>query len=249
MTLRTALSLAIAAASLSSGDAFVAPSALPATGNDASRAGLSLRMSAPQAGQVSRRAFGGVALAGAASLLVPSNAQAVQSVPVYQLAVDPSELKRGDGKWAEHTGAFDDKEISEGFKETESGLKYKDVVVGKGDAPKVGQVVYADYTGYVLESGVQWGTTYGAAKTRSIRAGAKKGQKFMSGLNEGLLTMKPGGKRILVLPPALAYNFLGIKDEKNPGKGDIIPAFSTLVCYVEVAGLGPEEEVPTAPAQ
>lgn len=49
----------------------------------------------------------------------------------------------------------------------------------------------------------------------------------MAGLNEGLLTMRPGGKRIMVLPPKLAYSYMGIKDDRQGKEGtDIIPPYS-----------------------
>eukprot|EP00250_Pteridium_aquilinum_P008689 c18135_g1_i1 orf=76-750(+) len=84
---------------------------------------------------------------------------------------------------------------------TDSGLKYKDIKVGSGPSPPVGFQVAANYvamdpSGKVFDSSLAKGVVY------IFRVGA--GQ-VIKGLDEGILTMKVGGKRRLYIPGQLAY--------------------------------------------
>ncbi|KAH7446786.1 hypothetical protein KP509_01G075800 [Ceratopteris richardii] len=84
---------------------------------------------------------------------------------------------------------------------TESGLQYKDIKVGSGPSPPVGFQVAANYvamdpSGRVFDSSLEKGVPY------LFRVGA--GQ-VIKGLDEGILTMKVGGKRRLYIPGPLAF--------------------------------------------
>eukprot|EP00271_Cylindrocystis_brebissonii_P004693 TRINITY_DN1650_c0_g1_i1.p1 TRINITY_DN1650_c0_g1~~TRINITY_DN1650_c0_g1_i1.p1 ORF type:complete len:295 (-),score=42.31 TRINITY_DN1650_c0_g1_i1:696-1580(-) len=84
---------------------------------------------------------------------------------------------------------------------TESGLAYKDIVVGKGPSPPIGFQVAADYvamipTGKIFDSSLEKGLPY------IFRVGS--GQ-VIAGLDEGLQTMKVGGVRRLFIPGPLAF--------------------------------------------
>ncbi|CDY30419.1 hypothetical protein BRARA_D02645 [Brassica rapa] len=84
---------------------------------------------------------------------------------------------------------------------TESGLQYKDIKVGKGPSPPVGYQVAANYvamvpSGQIFDSSLEKGLPY------LFRVGS--GQ-VIKGLDEGLLTMKAGGKRRLYIPGPLAF--------------------------------------------
>ena len=145
----------------------------------------------------------------------------------------------GDDSWTQHNGVFTENEIKD-FTKTDSGLLYKDVVVGKGNVPNDGDAVNINIVGYIFETGEKWTNTYKGIPTYNsvIRAGARPNQKFMKGLNEGVRNMKRGGKRILVIPAYLAYNYVTIYSDKNPGV-QIIPGGAALVCYVEVVDFKP----------
>ena len=140
----------------------------------------------------------------------------------------------GDISWTVHKGPFSEDDLKD-FVKTESGLLYKDVAVGTGREPNDGDAVTINMVGYIFETGEKWTNTYMGIPTYQavVRAGARENQKIMKGLNEGVKTMKKGGKRILVIPAYLAYNYLTIMSEANPGT-PIIPGGSNLVCYVEV---------------
>ena len=109
-----------------------------------------------------------------------------------------------------------------------SGLKYQDEVVGTGPEPKTGQQVTVHYTGWLYEKG-QKGKKFDSSRDRgqpfSFQIGA--GQ-VIRGWDEGVATMKAGGKRTLVIPPELGYG--------APGAGGVIPPNATLLFDVELIG-------------
>jgi peptidylprolyl isomerase len=141
--------------------------------------------------------------------------------------------------WTKHAEAFSEKSLDE-YTKLDSGLLYKDIVLGKGHEPNDGDAASINMVGYVFETGEKWCNTYKGIPSyqSTVRAGVRENQKFMKGLNEGVKTMKRGGKRILVIPAYLAYSYTTIFSDKNPGI-PIIPAGSSLVCYVEMLDFKP----------
>ncbi|AWN36243.1 FKBP-type peptidyl-prolyl cis-trans isomerase [Methylobacterium radiodurans] len=109
-----------------------------------------------------------------------------------------------------------------------SGLKYKDEVVGTGPEPKTGQQVTVHYTGW-LDQGGKPGKKFDSSRDRgqpfSFQIGA--GQ-VIRGWDEGVATMKAGGRRTLVIPPELGYG--------ARGAGGVIPPGATLIFDVELIG-------------
>jgi FKBP-type peptidyl-prolyl cis-trans isomerase len=147
--------------------------------------------------------------------------------------------EEADDLWTKHNGPYSENDLGE-YTKLESGLLFKDVVVGKGQEPKDGYIVSISMVGYIFETGEKWCNTYKGIPSyqSSVRAGVRENQKFMKGLNEGVKTMKKGGKRILVIPAYLAYSYTTIFSEKNP-EVPIIPGGSSLVCYVEMLDFKP----------
>src|ERR1035437_9404932 len=88
---------------------------------------------------------------------------------------------------------------------TASGLKYIDVVVGKGASPVAGKQVKVHYTG-TLENGKKFDSSLDRKEPFSFLIGL--GQ-VIKGWDEGVMTMKVGGKRKLIIPSALGYGARG----------------------------------------
>ncbi|ACL55265.1 FKBP-type peptidyl-prolyl cis-trans isomerase [Methylobacterium nodulans] len=115
------------------------------------------------------------------------------------------------------------------FTTTPSGLKYKDDVVGTGPAPAAGQTVSVHYTGWLDEKGRK-GKKFDSSVDRGqpLNFAVGTGQ-VIKGWDEGLSTMKVGGKRTLVIPPDLGYG--------ARGAGGVIPPNATLIFDVELLGV------------
>ena len=102
---------------------------------------------------------------------------------------------------------------------TPSGLKIQDLKVGDGASPKMGQTVRVHYIGK-LENGKEFNNSYTGGKPIDFKLG-----EVIEGWNEGLQTMKVGGKRKLFIPSNLAYGPRG-----RPG----IPPNSNLIFEIEL---------------
>lgn len=105
---------------------------------------------------------------------------------------------------------------------TPSGLRYVDEVVGTGPSPTKGHQVTVNYVG-TLENGTKFDSSYDRNQPFSFAIGTGG---VINGWDEGVMTMKVGGKRKLIIPPNLGYGSRGM-----PPK---IPGNSTLVFEVEL---------------
>ncbi len=105
---------------------------------------------------------------------------------------------------------------------TTSGLKYIDVVEGTGVTPRTGQTISVHYTG-TLQDGRKFDSSHDRGTPYVFRIGTGS---VIKGWDEGLMTMKVGGKRKLIIPPALGYGPRG-----NPPN---IPGNATLLFDVEL---------------
>jgi FKBP-type peptidyl-prolyl cis-trans isomerase len=105
---------------------------------------------------------------------------------------------------------------------TASGLKYVDVVVGKGASPTASKTVKVHYTG-TLENGKKFDSSVDRNEPFSFTIGV--GQ-VIKGWDEGVMTMKVGGKRKLIIPANLGYG--------ARGAGSAIPPNATLLFDVEL---------------
>ena len=109
---------------------------------------------------------------------------------------------------------------------TPSGLQITDSKVGTGATPKPGQTAVVHYTGWLYQDG---------AKGKKFDSSVDRGQPFefplgqrrvIAGWDEGVASMKVGGKRTLIIPPELGYG--------ARGAGGVIPPNATLIFDVEL---------------
>jgi peptidylprolyl isomerase len=106
------------------------------------------------------------------------------------------------------------------------GLKYIDIVAGTGAQPSKGASITVHYTGWLSN-----GTKFDSSRDRGTPATFQIGNgAVIPGWDEAVITMKVGGKRKLILPPALGYG--------AAGQPPTIPANSTLIFVVELLGIG-----------
>ncbi len=139
-------------------------------------------------------------------------------------AIAPPQAATASGKTEQHG----DTTISP------SGLKYIDMKVGKGDMPKQGQKITVNYTGKLtdgtpFDSNVDPQFKHVEPFSTTIGVG-----QVIKGWDEGMISMKVGGKRRLIVPPDLGYG------DQGSGK---IPPGATLIFDVELL------KVEDAPAQ
>ena len=89
---------------------------------------------------------------------------------------------------------------------TDSGLGIIDIETGTGETPEAGQTLVVHYTGWVSEDGSKFDSSLDRGTPFEFALGA--GQ-VIAGWDEGLATMKVGGKRRLIIPAELAYGEQG----------------------------------------
>lgn len=109
---------------------------------------------------------------------------------------------------------------------TDSGLEYEIIQEGTGESPKRGQAVTVHYTGYLNDNG---------ERGKKFDSSVDRGQPFefnigvgqvIRGWDEGVLSMKVGEKRCLIIPAELGYG--------SRGAGALIPANASLIFDVEL---------------
>lgn len=108
---------------------------------------------------------------------------------------------------------------------TASGLQYIDLTVGTGATPKVGDTLTVDYTGWLVD-GTKFDSSLDPGRNPFEFVIGQDPPLVIQGWEEGLLTMRVGGKRKLIIPSALGYG--------DSGHGEMIPPESTLIFDVEL---------------
>ena len=109
---------------------------------------------------------------------------------------------------------------------TASGLQITDTKVGTGAAPSTGQICVMHYTGWLYSNGAK-GAKFDSSLDRGRPFEFPIGTgKVIRGWDEGVASMKVGGKRTLIIPPDLGYG--------ARGAGGVIPPNATLLFEVEL---------------
>ncbi len=109
---------------------------------------------------------------------------------------------------------------------TPSGLSYEDTVVGTGPSPTRGQTCVMHYTGWLWVNGAK-GDKFDSSLDRGRPFEFPLGMgRVIKGWDEGVASMRVGGKRTLLIPAQLGYG--------DRGAGGKIPPGATLLFEVEL---------------
>jgi peptidylprolyl isomerase len=96
---------------------------------------------------------------------------------------------------------------------------------GTGDAVKTGNTIAVHYTGWLYENGMR-GAKFDSSVDRGQPFVFTVGQGVISGWSQGVVGMKKGGKRELIIPSDLGYG--------ARGAGGVIPPNATLDFEIEL---------------
>ncbi|WP_017304097.1 FKBP-type peptidyl-prolyl cis-trans isomerase [Spirulina subsalsa] len=154
----------------------------------------------------------------ASETLTPSNLPRAE-VPSGVLATPPLVASAADLLPVENNNV-------ENIVTTDSGLQYEEIVEGTGASPQKGQTVVVHYTG-TLENGQKFDSSRDRGQPFSFKIGV--GQ-VIKGWDEGVGSMKVGGRRKLIIPSELGYG--------ARGAGGVIPPNATLIFDVELLKIG-----------
>ena len=106
-----------------------------------------------------------------------------------------------------------------GFTTTARGLQYKDLKPGAGATAEVGDVATLHFIGWLDHNGGKGREIYDT-HTRNVPVSFVIGtDRVMPAWNEGVIGMKPGGKRLIRVPPELGYGSRGVQDVVPPNAG------------------------------
>lgn len=124
----------------------------------------------------------------------------------------------GEVKAPQHPSSVDGAGVS-----LPDGLTYWDLKVGNGAAAAKGSTVKVNYTGWLLEEGTKFDSSYDHGEPLEFKLGAGE---VIKGWEQGVVGMKVGGKRQLRIPPDLAYGYRG--------QPPVIPHNAYLIFDVEL---------------
>ncbi len=143
--------------------------------------------------------------------------------PVRALAANSGQTDQDKGADKDKSK---DKDKKKTVVKTDSGLQYVDIKEGEGEPPKKGQLCDVHYTGWLWENGAKGKKFDSSVDRREPFSFHVDVKEVIKGWDEGVSTMKVGGKRELVIPAELAYG--------KRGAGRVIPPDATLLFEVEL---------------
>jgi len=117
----------------------------------------------------------------------------------------------------------------EAFQAGVGGLRFKDLQLGQGPAAVAGQVATIHFVGWIDENGTRGKEIYNSRKQGQPVSFVVGTDGVMQGWNEGVIGMKPGGKRMLLVPPSMAWGARAIDG--------VVPANTPMMFRIELISL------------
>jgi peptidylprolyl isomerase len=105
-------------------------------------------------------------------------------------------------------------------------LEVEDIIEGDGAAAKEGDTLSVEYVGVLYDTGTEFDSNFGTGMPFQVQLGAGG---VIPGWDEGLVGMKEGGRRQLIIPPELAYG--------PQGQPPDIPPDSTLIFQIDLVSV------------
>jgi FKBP-type peptidyl-prolyl cis-trans isomerase FkpA len=115
------------------------------------------------------------------------------------------------------------------FRDAAGGMKIKDLQAGKGAGATEGQVATIHFIGWIDDGGTRGRELYNTHREGQPVSFVIGTSGVMQGWNEGVLGMQAGGKRLLLVPPGMAYG--------NRAIDGVVPANASLMFRIELVDL------------
>jgi peptidylprolyl isomerase len=120
------------------------------------------------------------------------------------------------------------------FITTAKGVQYRDLSQGAGERAETGDVVTLHFVGWLDDKGGKGRELYDTRSRGEPVSFVIGTDRVMPGWNEGVIGMKPGGKRLVKVPPALGYGSRGVQD--------VVPPNAGLIFVIELLELEKQSE-------
>jgi FKBP-type peptidyl-prolyl cis-trans isomerase len=118
---------------------------------------------------------------------------------------------------------------ADSFRSAKGGMKVKDMQTGTGLVASEGMIATIQFTGWLDNQGVRGKELYNSRNSGEPVSFVIGTDKVMPAWNEGVLGMRAGGRRMLLVPPGMAYGKRAIDD--------VIPADSSMQFIIELVRL------------
>jgi len=112
---------------------------------------------------------------------------------------------------------------------TPAGARYRDLQPGSGEIAAPGDIATMHFTGWLDDNGRKGREIYNSRSEGTPVSFVIGTDRVMPGWNDGIVGMQPGGRRLLFLPPALAYGAKGVQG--------IVPPDASLILIIELLDL------------
>ena len=115
------------------------------------------------------------------------------------------------------------------FRAAAGGMRIKDLQTGQGATAEYGQVATIHFVGWIDEKGVRGREIYNSRNQGQPVSFVIGTDGVMQGWNEGVLGMQAGGKRMLLVPPGMAWGARAIEG--------VVPANTSMMFRFELISL------------